>query len=384
VKPGDMVLQIPGTLCMNSEEAVHDPIISQHIKAIPALWRLAILLLHHKLMRHEDSAYAPYVQSLPPYILLPLVYTKQQTAMLKGTRAHVLLREQRRVVEEAFQRFLVPLAQKEPELFPPKMFIAQEFQWAVTVLWSRAFSHHNKGGEEMYTLVPILDMANHKPWRPSAAERMKKDAEQTFLVRTEEGTRTLYAPHALRAGQELHNDYGVLTSEQLLLMYGYVPSTNPDDGLELALDVRNAQPQVLQLLRSMKLLRKDHQQLTLKLYEKGISPGMLSVHRLVLIQGDEFQRHQQALRGQSISAENDRRVALLVLRRCKGILAELDALGEEKQKMAELEAKNAADQVRSRAELAILRYRKHLRSIVVQNIQYFTDLGEFAGPNLEL
>lgn len=73
------------------------------------------------------------------------------------------------VLKEAFVRHMLPLARSHPDLFPEALFIAQEWQWVVTVIWSRSFSHQESGQIDVHSratqvsLVPILDMANHQP-----------------------------------------------------------------------------------------------------------------------------------------------------------------------------------------------------------------------------
>ena len=44
---------------------------------------------------------------------------------------------------------------------------AQEWQWAVGIISSRGFRHQGPTGAAVYTLVPVLDMANHRPRYPT-------------------------------------------------------------------------------------------------------------------------------------------------------------------------------------------------------------------------
>jgi len=341
-----------------------------------------VWLLHHKLIQHEDSAYVHYIQSLPPHVLLPLVYNESETRLLHGSRAHELVAKQRTTVEAAFTRWVVPLTERHPSHFPAKMFIAQEFQWAVTILWSRAFTHE-VDGKEVYNLVPLLDMANHRPWPLGQQERLHKDHK--FLVRTPEGDRIIYASEDLKAGKELFNDYGVLTNEQLLLMYGFVPRINPDDAYELSLDVQHIPPQNLDLLIAMQVLRKGDSSIPFKLYEAGLAPGMLAMQRIAFMAADEFPHHREVLKGHSLGPQNELRVANKLLQQCNSAIGALGPEGEEAEELLKLEALRGAAAVHGRASLAVLRYRQQSRRVLLKNLEYLTDLAGLAdGPKGEL
>jgi len=146
-----------------------------------------------------------------------------------------MVEEQRREVENSFHEYMTPLSSgPHKSHFPNAMFVAQEWQWAIAIISSRGFRHQSPGSSKaspkastaaaggglVYTLVPILDMANHKARNLSPEERQK------LMVRTARGDRVVYAGEVLERGVEFHNDYGVLSSEDLLMNYGYVPKVS--------------------------------------------------------------------------------------------------------------------------------------------------------------
>jgi len=137
ISAGEMALKVPAEVCMSSTAATKDPQIGAEISKIPPLWRLAIWLLHQKLVRTDKSKYAPYIRSLPPYVSLPVTYTEEDKAerWLVGTNAAKLVISQRHDIESSFTEYMTPLSKSQPTIFPPELFIAQEWQWAVSIIW---------------------------------------------------------------------------------------------------------------------------------------------------------------------------------------------------------------------------------------------------------
>lgn len=75
------------------------------------------------------------------------------------------------LVANMFKSFGAPLAQKFPALWPEELSF-ERFQWAYTVVSSRAFTI---SGATEPTLLPVIDMANHDHTSPAARIIMNGD-----------------------------------------------------------------------------------------------------------------------------------------------------------------------------------------------------------------
>lgn len=93
------------------------------------------------------------------------------------------------------------------------------YGWALAACSSRAFLVR---GER--ALVPVIDLGNHRP-----------GAEANCQVRgTLGGSVELVACRSIQEGEEVTYCYGDLSNDAFLLDYGFVPSANSHDVVELA------------------------------------------------------------------------------------------------------------------------------------------------------
>jgi len=192
------------------------------------------------------------------------------------------------------------------------------------------------------------------------------------MVRTPEEDRVIYAPIDMKAGQEFHNDYGVLSSEQLLINYGYVPEVNADDYYSFDIDLKETAPEAKAVLVKVGVLGTDGKLKTnLKLYEGGISPGVLAIYRVALLSKDELSQVDNILTGKEGSPENEARVAITLKEMCQRRLRLLGNPDRELERLEEIEDLKGVEMVKSRAELAALRYRLHTRKVLTTNEELF-------------
>lgn len=110
-----------------------------------------------------------------------------------------------------------------------------EWQWALSVIWSRAFSLGNKGG----ALIPLADMFN----MASPAD----EAKLTPLAqdKLENGGVGFYAATDISKGSQIFVQYGggnPLPNAQLLLDYGFIFDTSPYDVAILRLSLSENDP----------------------------------------------------------------------------------------------------------------------------------------------
>lgn len=253
---------------------------------------LALHLLHELYVEHEKSAWWPYVSVLPKDTGSPLLWTPAQLAQLEGSNALGFRDAVLRGWLAQRNKLFPVLSQRYPYLFPEQHFGVKNWVWAMSIVWSRAapvtvdngerFERGNNGKSKssrnrdadgspkqtLLALVPLFDMVNHgwargdgsgtRPHGNDASAVSVKFNQRTGLV-------TVTANDAFPGpGFEVRVNYGEKPSAILLLQYGFVPSHNPVDAVDVVPKVSKKDP-----------LRKRKRQL---LKEHGLSPTHRNFH----------------------------------------------------------------------------------------------------------
>ena len=259
-------------------------------KAHPLLcdrWRVILLLMHAR-QKREASFWAPYVQSLPGDELpasLPLHWPEAtRSALLRGTPLLTRgAREWHAEVTRFHAEVVSPLCERDPETFPSDDFAFPLLCWAHAVFWSRAICVDGLPGGRQECLVPLLDMANHRPGCTSqlAVERRPAsgDGGSTAGASLAAGALHHYAlrvSQRVPAGEEVSINYGAKGNGELLRYHGFVIEGNPADVAELDLAPLTADNERLALARAMRrgFLRPF-------LFAGGLPDGLLPAARML-------------------------------------------------------------------------------------------------------
>ena len=420
-----------------------DPLLRRvnNSHTVPPFWRLTIRLLHHKIGRPWSSTnpehslgpspFRYHIAALPSSHSLPLGWSDKELAWLEDSQAHSVVVAQRALIDEAMTKYLRPLVSLHPS-FAPLLSTREELEWAAGMVWSRAYSHTVDGDSSdsiplrQYSLVPVLDFANHRP-RP-IPER------QRFVVRDKKAqARFVYAPYAMAAGTEYHHDYGALTNQQLFTEYGFVPrEPNPDDSVEIYLNLRHckATEGARRMLLAMGVIQEFDQEAVgpfrfvthspilfrvaktdsntasapmvdlpnlhhirtpiARLVARGLSPSLVSVHRAALLRGgEEFSAAEHALRhGQPVSARNEAELRVTLTSVIERVLATLPWGEGRATRLQRLEQRRSQRGRRRRAKdermLWMLRLVHHTRQLLERNVVMIAALTEQSMAKLQL
>ena len=121
-------------------------------------------------------------------------------------------------------------------------FNEERLGWALDMVHSRSFSVDVGGPRGVRRfMVPYIDMLNHSPRHPGCAFSYDDSEEPPcFVVQlmqpdgTTGGEASQSGEVGVDVGSQLWLDYGPVSSDELLLMYGFVPSApTPHDSVEL-------------------------------------------------------------------------------------------------------------------------------------------------------
>jgi len=231
VPRGATLAACPLSKLLRASGALRDPIIGEPLATLrdkiddrALLW---ILLMH---CRDRGDLHNVYVTSLPGDELvksLPMHWSAEDLRQLEGTPLFKQAATRREELRAFYDDVVVgQLHSRWPAVFPKKVFSWPELCRAHAVFWSRAITLTIDGAREE-CLVPLLDIANH---RPGAG-----DVE----VRVEGGRYVLTAARALSKGDEVFLNYGAKGNGELLRDHGFVLSNNAADVHELCIDELN-------------------------------------------------------------------------------------------------------------------------------------------------
>jgi len=218
---GDIVSVTPVGLSMNNAAALAVPeirdVVERHVEAKYRFLPLALLLLH-ELQKGETSQWKPYLDFLPTEGVGALFWTQSETKLFKGAVNSALYHLQEEFV--AIYEAIEWACSNHSVLFPQSCPTPDEVRWTVATLWSRVFKGGTNGYglEDSFSLLPIVDAANHAP---RAFNPLKLEAVESSQHPGPHAFHTI-AQKAHKAGDELFYSYGTTCNEKLLSIYGFV------------------------------------------------------------------------------------------------------------------------------------------------------------------
>ncbi|KAJ2754879.1 hypothetical protein GGI19_002084 [Coemansia pectinata] len=178
---------------------------------------LSVFLIHERFVMKEASFWKPYIDILPLEFHTPLQFNDEELKFLRGTPAEFAVEERREGYREQHQ---TALALVPESVIPRDVLTYENYLWAMTVLSSRSFSKDLMEGSlcsltaESEVLMPLLDMTNHYPLTPV-----------TWTI-CDDGVGFSNCG-TIEAGQEIVNDYGEKSNEELMMGYGFCVPQNP-------------------------------------------------------------------------------------------------------------------------------------------------------------
>ncbi|KAG2769512.1 hypothetical protein PC116_g1522 [Phytophthora cactorum] len=162
-----------------------------------------------ELARGDKSDFHGYIQQLQTTISLPFSWAEKHRELLKYTTAFPILDD--KLVLKLYEDYAVPLAKEFPTIWSTEVSTLKKFQWAYSMVSSRAFKVANA---QEPTMLPVIDMANHSAENPAA-----------YIVKTDSGSFQLIALRKVEKDEPVTISYGDLSNAQLLCRYGFVLPT---------------------------------------------------------------------------------------------------------------------------------------------------------------
>ncbi|KAJ2685078.1 hypothetical protein IWW39_004520 [Coemansia spiralis] len=184
----------------------------------PGRLMLCVFLIHERFVAGDASFWKPYIDILPREFHTPLHFNDEELMFLRGTPAEFAVEERRQGYREEHEKALALVPES---VIPRDVLTFENYLWAMAVLSSRSFSKDLMAGSlchltsESEVLLPLLDMSNHYPRTPV-----------TWTI-DDDGGVGFSNKAAIEVGQEVVNDYGEKSNEELMMGYGFCVEGNP-------------------------------------------------------------------------------------------------------------------------------------------------------------
>lgn len=238
----EVLLQIPLKLCITKASArkcfddnnILPPSINEYLA-------MACQLIHERYVMGNKSFYKPYLDVLPTTdeVNPTFTWSEEDLDMLKGSPVVAATQSMQMKLRREYNDLLADegkLCDQYPKYFPREHFTFENWQWAFTMLFSRAIRLRNMKQGETLALVPYADLINHSPYSQAYLDAREK-GDWLFKSGTEEVV--LYADRSYRKMEQIYISYGPKSNAELLLLYGFALERNPFNSVDVTVSIKS-------------------------------------------------------------------------------------------------------------------------------------------------
>lgn len=201
----------------------------------PRDWMLLYLIVQHvadsSAPLAKFSTHIPYVRLIPRNTLTPLNFSEPELELLEGTTLYHSALQRKNATFSSAQRVKfwineLPLSEHTQAL---RAFLDVDWIsmwiWAENAYASRSFPPQVAGWpkEDEPVLIPGFDLLNHRRGE-AVTWSFDEPGESVFIFR-----------RSFAKGEQVYNNYGAKSNEELCGSYGFVETDGTDDVLILAL-----------------------------------------------------------------------------------------------------------------------------------------------------
>jgi histone-lysine N-methyltransferase SETD3 len=239
INDGDELLMIPLKLCItkkSARKAFGKDVLPSDINEYLAM---ACQLIHERFVMGEKSFYKAYIDVLPEVgeVNPTFTWSDEDLAFLQGSPVIAATKSLQMKLRREYDSLLGGedgLMAKFPDKFPKEAFTFEHWEWAFTMLFSRAIRLRNLRQGETLALVPYADLINH-----SCFSQAYIDAREAgdWLFKTGEEEVILYADRGYRRMEQIYISYGPKSNAELLLLYGFAVERNPFNSVDVTVSI---------------------------------------------------------------------------------------------------------------------------------------------------
>lgn len=237
IKEGDELFKLPLDLILTKARAVEefsDSVITEDTSEYIAI---ALLLIKEK-SKGEESFWKPYIDLLPTIeeVGPTFVWSEEDLSLLEGSPVISSTASMKLKLEKEYATLKEGLFAQKPSQFPAEVFTFSEFQWAFTMLFSRAIRLTSLSSGEAIALIPYADLFNHNPFANSYIDAV----EEGFFNKREEII--VYSDRSYKRMEQVFISYGPKSNADLLLLYGFCLDRNPFNSVEVTVTLDTTDP----------------------------------------------------------------------------------------------------------------------------------------------
>eukprot|EP01130_Rhizamoeba_saxonica_P017103 TRINITY_DN8136_c0_g1_i1.p1 TRINITY_DN8136_c0_g1~~TRINITY_DN8136_c0_g1_i1.p1 ORF type:complete len:471 (-),score=106.68 TRINITY_DN8136_c0_g1_i1:26-1438(-) len=230
---GEVICSISDEVMMTNKTALEGSVallvaqdeMFQQVQSLPMAMHL--IIERYKL----KSRWGPYITSLPKNLYMPLFWTTEQIASLKGSPAFIEIVKQRALVARCYSHTWKLLEQFEDAVLSRDSFTYEVFRWAFGTISCRKnqIPIIGKDGNpvQALALIPIYDLFNHENGETITAEfNMETNAIECKAKRD------------FKAGEQIYMFYGHRTNNDLIVASGFAIENNRWDFMTILFELR--------------------------------------------------------------------------------------------------------------------------------------------------
>eukprot|EP00927_Polykrikos_kofoidii_P070908 TRINITY_DN67277_c0_g1_i1.p1 TRINITY_DN67277_c0_g1~~TRINITY_DN67277_c0_g1_i1.p1 ORF type:complete len:553 (-),score=68.79 TRINITY_DN67277_c0_g1_i1:23-1681(-) len=241
VPPGGVLARIPATAVLSCDNVDgQEPFntelaVACRAAGLPLPPRMIKLLLYIIHARHrQDAPQHPWFRNSPAAMNSPIFWREEELQYhLNRSTLLTMTRRHRLYLWREFCNYVQPLTVTSTASFPSDIFTFHALLCAWSVTASRGYPVSLVGACEgghptaKFILCPLLDLFNHRSNAPIEWRDVKETGGSIEF-------RLLNScPRSVRKGEEVWNDYGPNSNEDLLLNFGFCSQDNVHDRVQL-------------------------------------------------------------------------------------------------------------------------------------------------------
>ena len=228
---GQEIVKVPSKLLLTRKTAQRELGSSIVPDSLNEYLALALLLIRERSLG-QQSFWASYIGILPTAedVGQTWLWNEDDLALLEGSGILASTASLRAKIEREYAALLADILQ--PNGLDESVFSLEAFQWAMSMLLSRAIDLRETGE---LALVPYADLLNHSPYCSAYFFYNEVPFSKEREV-------VLYADRSYAKHDQVLISYGQKSNAELLLLYGFVVDRNLFDEVEVTISLDPTDP----------------------------------------------------------------------------------------------------------------------------------------------
>lgn len=199
--------------------------------------KIAIFLIRER-SKGNKSSWKPYLDTLPIENDLKLVFRWKfsDLTFLQGSKIILATKYLKKKIDTQFNNLREKIFEPNSLIFPEEIFNLQSWEWAMTLLFSRAIYLQNS---KKIAMVPYADLLNHNPYSTSYIDSKSIPFSRSYEI-------SMYSDRSYNKFDQVFTTYGPKTNLELLVLYGFSLERNPFESYEIRVSLSQNDPKYFQ------------------------------------------------------------------------------------------------------------------------------------------